>query len=239
MMICKSQHRKKTIAAGNENSRGNALIYVLIGIALFAALSFVVARQNDTGEVGTVETERLKIQATGLTDYAAAAKSVIDQMLFTGSTRPDQLEFMRPGETDYMTAPYFYKIYHPQGGGLTHKTIPEELVTHVSDDPEPGWYLGRFNTVEWTPSSDQDIILTAYQISKPACALINKRITGSDTIPAFTAQLKPYLINEERHSGTNLDLTETICPGCGGALALCVQNNANDTYAFYSILLAE
>ena len=79
-----------------EQESGNALIYVLIAIALFAALSFTLARQSDTGEAGTLSDERAELYATQIISYAAQTKSALDQMLFIG-TDIDDLDFIAPG----------------------------------------------------------------------------------------------------------------------------------------------
>ena len=56
--------------------RGNAMIYVLIAIALFAALSFTLARQGDDGEASDMSDARAELYATDMISYAAQAKAV-------------------------------------------------------------------------------------------------------------------------------------------------------------------
>ena len=117
---------------------------MLIAIALFAALSFTLGRQSDTSEVGSLEGERAELYASQLISYATQTKSAIDQMLFTSASDIDDLDFMAPTDANFETAPVIHKVYHPQGGGLIPGTLPAQVVAEVTNDPEPGWYLGRF-----------------------------------------------------------------------------------------------
>src|SRR3989339_2061193 len=161
-----------------ENSRsGNALIYVLIAIALFASLSFVLGRQTDTSEAGVVSHEQNEMYAAQLISYSAQAKSAVDQMLFAGAF-PENLTFFIPGDANYdveTTYPNIYKVFHPDGGGLDLKNLPEAVQSDDPDEPspDPGWYMGRFNNTEWTKTTDEDVILVAYKITEPVCAAIN------------------------------------------------------------------
>ena len=72
------------------------MIYVLIAVALFAALSMTLGRQSDTNEGDTLNDSQAELFATQLIDYAVQAKSVADQMtligLASGASMPSTLE---------------------------------------------------------------------------------------------------------------------------------------------------
>ncbi|MAE52103.1 MAG: hypothetical protein CMH27_09865 [Micavibrio sp.] len=231
-IISFGQRRRKT---SRKTERGNALLYVLIAIALFAALSFTLSRNSDNTEAGSLTEDRAKLYASQLTSYAAQAKSAVDQMLFQGA-QIDQLDFTLPSEATFNTAPTIYKVYHPDGGGLIPAQIPENATNEISTTPPAGWYMGRFNNVEWTPGTDQDVILTAYQITKPVCESINVMITGDPAIPKITSgDMSDYLVPD----APNTDLTSTECAGCNEYSSLCVSNNAESAYSFYNIIAAQ
>ena len=220
-----------------RKEHGNALIYVLIAIALFAALSFTLGRQTDTSEVGSLEDERAELYASQLISYATQAKSAVDQMLFTAASDIDDLDFTAPTDATFETAPVIHKVYHPQGGGLVPGTLPTQVVAQVTNDPEPGWYLGRFNNIEWTASASEEVILVAYQISEQACGLINEKINGSTAIPTMTSSIRNTMIDDVLHGGTNTELTTDggdICPDCENIGSLCVQEGG--IYGFYTVI---
>src|SRR5690606_25556368 len=106
-----------------------------------------------------------ELYATQLISYAAQARSAIDQMLFTASTSIDQLDFTPSNDIAFDTGTLIHKVYHPQGGGLNPGKLPAEAIAQVTTDPVAGWYLGRFNNVDWTASASEDVVLIAYQIS--------------------------------------------------------------------------
>ncbi len=216
----------------NNNEQGNALIYVLIAIALFAALGFTLSKQNRNAGTHEIDDAKAELYAMQLITYASQVKSVIDQMIFTGSDI-DDLIFTKPSETGFSTAPYIHKVYHPQGGGLTPATLPKQAVYQISTTPPSGWYLDRFNNVEWTKTTGTDVILTAYQISKAVCEKINQKIIGSNNIPALSGNMSEYLVN----TSTNSDLTIASCAACEGYSSLCVSNSSVTAYSFYSVII--
>lgn len=81
-----ANHKSLRPSPTRQGERGNAMIYVIIVIALFAALTFLMSRQSDTGESGAVNTEKVKISATSIQQAAAAAQQAIEQMTYTGSS---------------------------------------------------------------------------------------------------------------------------------------------------------
>lgn len=233
--------------------RGNALIYVLIAIALFAALSFTMSRQTDSGEAGTLPDERAELYATQIINYAVQAKSTVDQMIFTGTDMND-LDFMLPTDAAFNTPPDINKIYHPAGGGLNPARLPDDAVEQASNNPVPGWYMGRFNNIEWTALGPgniegpggteapyEEVILVAYQIKPEICAKINEKINGSTAIPTLDADTRDVLVDDSFYSGgANVELTTelagSICPECSNMTSLCVENQSQNIYSFYTIL---
>jgi len=174
-MKTNKEHRLKE--SGQES--GNALVYVLIAIVLFAALSFTLSRQTDTGEAGELSDTQIELYATQLISYAAQVKSALDQMKFSGA-RIDDLDFRGPSDATFNTGTQkdrTNRVFHPEGGGVTKGRLPEDaLDSNPHSNPAPGWYLGRFNNVEWTPSAGDDVILAAFQINEAVCAKITRKL---------------------------------------------------------------
>lgn len=224
----------------NQNERGNALIYVLIAIVLFAALSFTLSRQTDTSETSFMDSSEVEILANRLINYSAQTESVINQMTF-GGTIVANLDFTRPGETGFnagTAAGNINKVYHPQGGGLNAGEFPAKVAGTASGVVDPGWYLGRFNNIEWTATTADDVLLTAFNIREDICAKINQKITGSSAIPTISppANLHDLLINPAEHgAGSGSDFTVARCAACEGYMSLCVQRGG--IYGFYTVIM--
>jgi hypothetical protein len=227
-----------------KSQRGNAMVYVLIAIVLFAALSMTLGRQTDTGEAAGLPEAKAEMYATQLIAYATAAKSSIEQMTFSGA-KLDDLDFTLPSQAGFNNAPTSRKVYHPNGGGLNANPLPKEAIKQNLSDPVAGWYLGRFNNVEWTKTTAPEVVLVAYQINKKVCEEINKTATGSDVIPQLTDSIRETMIDDSFYTGgSNVDLTtdpagSPICAACHNRSQICVEDQTPGTYAFYSVLIPQ
>lgn len=233
---------KKNDQKEMKQERGNALVYVLIAICLFAALSFVLGKQTDTSEGSAISEDKAELYATQLISYSAQAKSAVDQMVFSG-TKLDNLDFTLPTESGFNTAPpaLTNKVFHPDGGGLSPGRLPAEAVAQNSTDPTAGWYIGRFNNVEWTKTAGTDVVLVAYQINKKVCEKINEKAVGSDAIPVMGDSIKETMINDAFHTGVNTDLTtdptgSPVCADCHKRASICVEDQGGGRYAFFTVL---
>lgn len=226
----------------NHNERGNAFVYILIAVALFAALTFILARQEDSKEAGVLEGERAKLMANQLINSAGQVKSALDQMVFAG-TAPEEFDFTGPGDINFDESDpvdNLDKVFHPNGGGITLQLLPKQAITSQPlTNPPPGWYLGRFNHVEWTPTTHQDVLLTAYGIREEICAELNHIIVGDPFIPTLNTDISTLLVDANDHTGSNSNFMATDCPSgnCEEIASLCVVNSG--IYGFYNILFSE
>lgn len=222
---------------------GNAFLYVLIAVVLFGALMFTLSKSQDQDDGNSDLTEgRTAVAANEIMAYAATVTNAITQMQNTG-TQNNQIDFMLPSDSNFNTAPTLQKLFHPDGGGLSYKTLPSNAVGAAGTlTPDPGYYVGRFNNIEWTPTTQDDILFTAYNISEGVCAEIDRKLRGSTTIPSFPGgNVKQYFIDGTIFSGSNQNLLATDCPSCDEIPALCVSfvNGATTHYLFYNIIESE
>ncbi len=235
--------------------RGNAMVYVLIIVALFAALNFILARGNDTSETNIVDRNKVDFYATQIINYAAQMRDSVEIMSY-GGTDINNLTFFQQGDVDFDSEASYSngdKVYHPLGGGISPQTLPKDLAAPAGateSAPDAGWYVGRFNDVEWSYSSAHDVALVAYRIPQNVCERINEMIAGDTFVPPpqLTGQIRTVLIDNQNtapphlnsngsgHSGGTADFTAAICPACEGVPALCVQNSSGDVFAYYDII---
>ncbi|QQG36469.1 MAG: hypothetical protein HYS17_01360 [Micavibrio aeruginosavorus] len=236
--------RKSTIGYDSRPAeRGNAMIYVLIAIVLFAALTLIVARQSDNSESGTLDTERVGIAATQIIQTSMQLKQGVDQMLY-GGTDPANLDFVTPDtEPAFSAGPsHVNKVFHPSGGGLVLQALPAESLDQISADPPARWYIGRFNNIEWSKTIAEDVIMVAHQISTPVCRAINQTLLGNPTPLATTSNPRDILIDDQLHGGTNADFMIADCPACEGVIAGCLEGPSEipgePIRSFYSLILS-
>lgn len=216
---------------------GNAMIYILLALALLGLLTASLMSQDSSGG-DDISKDQVEFQTTEILSYAAAAQTALDQMIATG-TDPNTIDFMMPSATSFDTAPHINKFYHPQGGGFNYKTPNPAIFTGTGASPSPGWYINRFNNIAWTPTTANDILLSAFKISQPVCASINKKLTGSTTIPTLGVSIGNTLVGLQNGGAANTNIANGDCAACVGKPALCVTNSTADAWAFYSIILGQ
>ncbi len=228
---------------GRKAERGNAMIYILIAIVLFAALSLVLARQSDNSETGALNAERTEIAATQIIQTSMQLKQAIDQMMFSG-TKASQLDFTTPdNEPAFSTPPDYNKVFHPAGGGVIVSPLPAQALRQISAVPPARWYIGRVINVEWTKTTEPEIIITAHQISEPVCRAINKRLLGDPTPLAATVNPRLLLIHASEYGGMPpLVWNSAHCPACVEKISGCLTGPSEvpgeNIYSFYAIAVA-
>lgn len=219
-----------------KKQSGNAMIYVILALALLAALTLAISNQNE--EAGNdLSAEQVEILTTKTLTYAGSAKNVIDQMTMSG-TDPASLSFTRPNVPSYDTAPHINKVFHPEGGGLTYEAAQSNIFPGVVLNPARGWYINGETNIEWTPTAENDVMIVAYGLSSSICASINKKIKNDTTIPVVTGIFEDILLSAEDNGGGGV-LDTTSCADCEGYPALCVSNVGASLFAYYNIILAQ
>ncbi|HEU4838332.1 MAG TPA: hypothetical protein VFS88_02855 [Micavibrio sp.] len=215
--------------------RGNALIYILLALALLAGLTMVLSRGASTGG-DDLAADQAELATTRMVAYAGSAKSAVDQMLMSGSQLSD-LVLLRPNQVGFDAGSNIHKIYHPAGGGLAYKEPTSDIFVIAAGPPASGWYFTGETNVEWTPSTAADLIFVAYRIHMSVCENINRKITGSANVPALTVMDGLFLPTLDGGWGGTLDTA--ACAECEGYPSLCVANNAETDYIYYNIIEAQ
>lgn len=206
------------------------MVYVLIALALFGFLTLTLSNQNDQTDGEGIRDEETMLYVNELLSYVGSAQQAADMMISTG-TAPNNLDLVLPTAAAFNTAPHIHKLFHPQGGGLNYQ---EKFSENLQNGATSQWAVNNNINVEWTPSTNNDVILTAYFITQEACAAINQIITGSATIPATDSPHAEYFLS----TGTTA-LNTAECAACDGYPALCVENDTTDNYSFYNIIVAD
>lgn len=231
-MTDKNKNKSKT----NHSESGNVLFMILVGIVLFAALNFTISRFGGGEDASEqMKDDRVELSANQIAGYAMQAKNVIERLEVSG-TDTGSLTFEQPSDPDYDTPPNTNKLFHPQGGGMNAIELSNDVYDTALSDPAPGIYYGRFENIEWTPSTAHDVVMTVYGLKQSVCEKLNNKIIGSATIPDLDDTARNLLVDDEDHNGTNLAFAASECPACDGYPLLCVKGSDN-VYAFYNILV--
>jgi len=211
-----------------HNRRGNVLLYVLLGVALMAALIFAINSDMRGQQTNRITQEQIELLGTALMAHVTTMEQSVFQMTQFGADYPDLL-FDLPGSPNY-TNNTRRQIFHPSGGGVTPFSTNDDLLFDPGNSSKRGWVLQNQTNVEWSPSTNIDLIYSFLDINPQLCAHLNKKITGSENIPQVTFDFKDVFTMD----GNNNSLTETLCPACKNRRILCIKNN--NAHALYSII---
>ncbi len=222
-----------------RNQNGNVFIYILIAVVLFGALMFTLSKSaSEDDPTSELDDGNVKIAANEIWAFSSSVSSAISQMEQADATA-DQIDFILPSDAAFNTAPNIYKLFHPDGGGVNYRALPAKANADDGAGLAAGYYVGRFNSIEWTPSTANDIVFTAFEIQQNVCAEINRKVTGSTAIPTVTGDsLQNLFVDDVLHTGTNANFAVSNCAACENKPTLCVTDGAGK-YAFYNIIEAE
>lgn len=218
--------------------KGNALLYVLIGVGLFAMLSYTLSRNVDVGST-TISAEQVDLKANELINHAQQVSQAIQQMLMTGS-RIEDIDFVLPTDAAFNTPPNLNKIFHPSGGGINVFNGQDLELYSVPNPFGPGiggWQSMTATNVEWTPTSAVDIIYTFGKVAPEICSKINKILIGDPTIPGTTVGWSNTFVEG---AGSNNNFVKADCATCDGKYNYCIQQTAYpNNYMFYNIVASQ
>lgn len=219
---------------------GNALWFIMLAIALLAALTVTISRSSETTEqVGDVERQR--VLASAIMRTAASVQQAVEQMRLKGVSE-NEISFENEFTSGYANsrcAGDSCKIFHVKGGGLTYKGPP--------DDANDGgqWLFSGANNVEGagtdgtgpTSSTDNELLMILPGVAPALCGRINTEL-GISGIPQDAGKSDVATF----YTGTFPD-GETIDAAPGKKTA-CYQGDQNggggdisDTYYFYHTLV--
>ena len=226
----------------SSHSSGNVFMYVLIAVVLFAGLSFALSRSNDSAPQNEIATAQTQAAVAEILGYAAQAQSAVDQMVMNGATvnsgaPATDINFMLPSNANFNTAPTFQKLYHLDGGGLQYKALSKSASDTTLTNPASSYLIGTIQNIEWTPTTQSDLLFITYGLNTTTCAALNRKITGNDTIPTWSTntQLLAQSIISTGHVATSF--YKGVCSYCDDKSALCFKDSSN-RYVYYQFLVA-
>jgi hypothetical protein len=219
-----------------SNCKGNALLYILIAVALLAALSYTLSGNSRGQQTNQLDSSRTKLLATELIKHAVAAEMAVFQMQQWGVDY-DEILFDLPGTAGYSTNTN-RQIYHPNGGGLQPMANTEQYRDPIFSSVTSWhtWQLKNTTNVEWSPSSATDVIYSLGVLGEQVCSEVNKQLNDIDDAIAPTSGLS--------YQGTFLgsfvgasNLTTTTCPNCEGLKSACIERPISNPFrVFYTII---
>lgn len=178
---------------------GNALFLVLIGVALFAALSYAVTQSGRDG--GNIDREKAAILAADILQYSSKMKIAVKRMRMFQDCEDEEISFENESTGSYYSnsnAPEECELFNPDGGGFTYN-FPEEASTDTD------WkFTGSMKVVgvgydpAGAPASAKEIIALIGDIDEEVCLAINRSL-GIKSGPPVP---EDYRVTTSRYTGS-------------------------------------
>ncbi len=232
-----------------KSQDGNVLFLILIAVALFAALSYVVVQSSRSGS-GTTSREKNLLTASGVTQYPTALRTAAMRMNLAGVS-PDEMKFDLPGTAGFTAASVSTLVFHPQGGGALNKTQSRETGITLTWYYNANYYVPGVGLDPSTNSDGNDLIAFLPGVSNEVCQQINEGLkvdlstcsTVSNSIPVAAAMNYTGLA-ESLDSTHSYPTTAGNVVQCDGGTAFdhqaaaCFQDGSGTNY-FYAVLLEQ
>lgn len=223
-----------------RSESGNALLYVLIGIALFAALMFTFSRSGSEG-TSNISKQEVKIAASDLISYSESIEKAVNRLRLNGVSESD-IDFQNDivsGYTNANCADGTCEIFDIAGGQQIWQTPQSK-----SNDGSAWAITGamRVNGVgtDGAAASNAELVMVAPNVNKSVCVEINNRLgitNPSGDPPQTSGDADP----STKFVGTYAAGDQIAHANLNSHAAGCFEGNgtpAASTYHFYRVLLA-
>lgn len=155
---------------------GSALIYILIAIALFAALSYAVAQMMRGG--GTTNDELRRLQAAEILQFGRSLRSAVQSMEIDGAT-DTEISFETAAVAGYANGSCIgnsCRIFNPSGGGMNYS---EPVAADWLDPSQSAganfgqWVFSGSNAVTGIGTAAPELLVMLPWVTQTLCVEIN------------------------------------------------------------------
>jgi len=224
-----------------HNEAGNVFLFILLGVVLFAALSFTIARGFRSTTTSQMSAREADLAATEILDYAQQIERAVDRLRRRGISE-SEISFDSPvwGHTDYAHGqPDSHKIFHPDGGGVSAKPTPEEWHENKTRD----WFFSSAIGIKDVGTDAAELNFLMYNVKKSICDAVNKsQGLDPETIYAspdeFSVSSSPFF----RFKGafnTPSDPNSNYLNGAplNGNTTICIVNNGGKYHIVSALII--
>ncbi len=155
-----------------QSEKGNVLFLILIAVALFAALSYVVTQSTRSGG-GSTEREKNILSSAQMTQYPTALRTSIIRLVL-GGIGIESVKFNSPTTLGPSTN---LEVFHPNGGGASYQQAPADLsATGLS--PLNWTFNAEFDVpgIGQNGAGGNDVIAFLPGVSAGVCKQVNEEL---------------------------------------------------------------
>ena len=219
-----------------QRERGSIIVWILIAIVLFAALSYAFSDGMRASET-TISEEKARILASDIIDYGRTVKQAV-QMLQINGCEDYEISFENTVVAGYTntSAPTddSCDVFEPEGAGLSWQTPDSDITSN------PWYFQGEFE-VENIGTSNMELLMSLTGMTQNTCEEINNRLgitnpSGPPTNDTFTTSTQFTAAYNDGGGSAIGDNGEES--NFAGKMAACFDGPPSGTYHFYQVLIA-
>lgn len=235
-----------------SDQSGNILFLILIAVALFAALSFVVSDMMRGGSTATISDEKASAYVSEILDYGRTLRQAVQNVSINGCDNTD-ISFSNIIVSGYAHSPVVddsCKIFAPDGGAMTYVAPDSDWLAKVSPTPslQGQWYfpanvcvldIGKGGSgCDSDGNDNEDLIVVLPYIKQEICLLINRRLNLGASALSASGDEWPSAGTKFTGSFSDGEVLDQ-----SGVLAGCFEGDstntpASGTYHFFQVLKA-
>ena len=226
-----------------NNQSGNALFITLIAIALFSALTMVIAKLENAAEFD-MDYEKMRAAVGQLTNFTTTLETSLQKVKTFHGCSENELDFYADSynSSNYQHASTNTKcqLFHPAGGGMTYIEADDAILSNSSGDD---YRITGQQVVDGIGTDAADLVFLA-TVTHDACLFINQKlgiddVAGAPPTDDDTAHDITYAFNGANTVNGDYAATFTIDhANVAGFNSGCVYDSDDDLYVYYDVILA-
>lgn len=241
----------------HNNQEGSIFFYILIAVALFAALSYAVSRNND-GSTNVFTEEQAKIAAQEIIEYGNTVATAVQKLRLRGCS-DTEISFENDIVSGYTNASSpsdkSCHVFDVNGGNINWQAIPEERLEsdHSAYNAYGQIYFGDKVQIEsigdtCSTSDCTDLIFQGPHLKKEICEMINFTL-GYGSLASINEAVHNYLYRDSakftgvydfESAGDTSTIGDDFFPS--GKINGCIYRSGGglvgNPYTFYQVLIA-
>lgn len=237
--LLKHSKMAKNAAKTEKGTRGSVLFYILLAVALFAALSYAVSRMmRGAGNIGD---EKAGIYAAEVTRYGGTLHEAVRALRISNGCTEDLISFEKApfdgSDASYVNSAspsdFSCHIFHPSGGGVGYLNPLAEV-----NDSQDWVVTGRNAVPDVGDNTAPELVAILPDVTQKICLRINEYLGvenpgGDPPSDADNVDLTPFIgvysLSEKMSTSAQLS----------SHMAGCYKHTQPDppTYNFYQVLI--
>jgi hypothetical protein len=223
-----------------KSQNGNVLFYILIAVALIAALSYAVS-QSSRGGGDAISDQKVALFSGEMIDYGNVLANAVGQLRLRGC-QITQISFQNDVDASYTNAGApadgSCSIFHPNGGGVNFMSFEAEAFLRSN----PGYIFNasmQIQNLGSTCSNNNctDLLFLARDLKQSVCLTLNDTlsVTNPGGVPPIETELD-YAAFTGAYTNVQTIGDVAAASSVAGKSAGCVEDDNSGEFVFYKVL---